>query len=656
MLGSAKQTSAKRLNRHRLVLWGLTLMLCVGLWSCGSSVRRPANVSDLQPGDEATLSGKITEVSPPVAIQALGQALERYQPQVKILSPTPNQVLKDDQVTVQFQVMDLPLFKNQEFGLGPHLHVFLDNQPYQAVYDPTQPLTLSGLTPGTHTLRAIASRPWHELFKNDGSYAQVTFHVFTKTLDNNPDAQQPLITYSRPQGSYGAEPIMLDFYLTNVPLHLIAQEQTDDDIKDWRIRATVNGQSFVFDEWLPIYLKGFSRGKNWVQLELLDEAGNAIANTFNNTARIINYEPGGSDTLSQLVRGEISVAKVKGIVDPNYIYVPEPEPTPEPEPETSPEPTPLPTPSPEPLPLPEAPSDSQPPAPSAETERSSSVQDKQDKGESDDRISSDRPDESSSEFSDEFPSESSDNTPIPIPQQLRQPNPAILPKVVAPAPATADDVEDLQDFSTIEDPANADDLRLDNTAAPDDPLSEESSLNEAETNPTGVETERSPTGLPSAEPDAPPQRNRFFQTLRNRAAQFRQQTKESVKPSSEERSLEPVPESADSPADPAPIPFIDPLTEPALEPTLTLPSRTRPAPIPPKSSDDASSPRAVLSPIPSRISPSPTVTAPRQVRDGRILEEGAAARNESSHSRPYIEEPGSLGIDSLDPVETLEAE
>jgi len=33
---------------------------------------------------------------------------------------------------------------------------------------------------------------------------------FTKTPDNNPDAE-PLLTYSRPKGSYGAEPILLDF-------------------------------------------------------------------------------------------------------------------------------------------------------------------------------------------------------------------------------------------------------------------------------------------------------------------------------------------------------------------------------------------------------------------------------------------------------------
>ncbi|NJL87498.1 MAG: hypothetical protein HC886_18400 [Leptolyngbyaceae cyanobacterium SM1_1_3] len=227
---------------------------------------------------------------------------------------------------------------------------------------------LEDLAPGTHTLRVFASRPWHESFKNQGAYDQITFHIYAKTPVYNPERDRPLLTYSRPQGRYGAEPIMLDFYLTNVPLHLIAQEDAEDDIPDWRIRCGVNGQSFIFDQWQPIYLQGFKPGKNWVQLELIDEQGNPIPNTFNNTVRVIDYQPGGTDTLSQLVRGELTLAAVKGIVDPTYeppavpaAIAPAPEvPTAEPEPEVFPD-----TPKPEPPqvnPEPSEPLRTQPPA------------------------------------------------------------------------------------------------------------------------------------------------------------------------------------------------------------------------------------------------------------------------------------------------------
>jgi hypothetical protein len=235
-------------------------------------------------------------------------------------------VLKDNTVQVQVQVKDLPLFQQQDLELGPHLTVVLDNQSYYEVYDASQPLTLDDLEPGTHSLRVFASRPWHESFKNGGAYAQTTFHVFTKTPENNPSGDRPLLTYNWPRDTVRAEPVLLDFYLTNAPLHLVAQERADDDILDWKIRCTINGQSFVFDQWGPIYLKGFKPGKNWVQVELIDETGNLIPNAYNNTVRLITYEPGGQDTLSKLVRSDVSLKDVRGIVDPDYVpEIPEPE-------------------------------------------------------------------------------------------------------------------------------------------------------------------------------------------------------------------------------------------------------------------------------------------------------------------------------------------
>jgi len=311
----------------------ITGVLVLSLISCGDradsqSAFRAATPAGAGSVSSSQLAGSISEVSPPEVIQELRPALEIYQPQVAILSPQPNEVLQDDTLTVQLQVQDLPIFKNQELDMGPHLHVILDNQPYIAVYDLNKPLVFPDISPGTHSLRVFASRPWHESFKNEGAYAQTTFHIFTKTQDNNPDATQPLLTYSRPKGSYGAEPVLLDFYLTNAPLHLVAQEDSKDDIADWRIRCTINGNSFVLDRWQPIYLKGFKPGKNWVQLEFLDEQGNSVKNVFNNTVRLIAYEPKGKDPLSKLVRGELTAAEARGIVDPNYTTSATPKPTP----------------------------------------------------------------------------------------------------------------------------------------------------------------------------------------------------------------------------------------------------------------------------------------------------------------------------------------
>ena len=298
----------------------LIALLAVVIVTCGGCAR-PTQPTVLltEPSVQPNhLIGEVAEVSPPETLVTLKQIIDAYTPQVRILSPRPGEILEGTAVTVRLQVRGLPLFKDATWQLGPHLHLFLDDQPYQAVYDLSEPIVLDNLSPGTHTLRVFASRPWHESFKNQGAFDQRTFHVFAQTPQREVNASAPLLTYSRPQGTYGAEPIMLDFYLTNAPLHLSAQADGNDTLTDWRVRCTINGQSFVFDQWQPIYLKGFKPGRNWLQLELIDAQGQAIDNPFNNTVRIIDYQPGGEDTLAKLVRGELGLEQVLGIVDPTY--------------------------------------------------------------------------------------------------------------------------------------------------------------------------------------------------------------------------------------------------------------------------------------------------------------------------------------------------
>ena len=294
-----------------------TLIFALGVTGCTHS---DANVLI----DLVSLAGQqspknliqLQEVSPPALLEDLRSSLSPYQPQLKIITPAPNAIVDSTTIAVTFELQDYPLFKDPDFGMGPHIHLFLDDRSYTAIYSTAEPLILENLEPGTHTLRAFASRPWHESFKNEGAYAQVTFHVFTETGNNAPDPTLPLLTYSRPQGTYGAEPIMLDFYLTNAPLHFLASADPEDEIPDWRIRATINGESFLIDRWEPLYLTGFKEGLNWVKLEFLGEDGEPIVNGFNTTARLIEYYPGGTDGLSRIVRGEVDREAALAIVLP----------------------------------------------------------------------------------------------------------------------------------------------------------------------------------------------------------------------------------------------------------------------------------------------------------------------------------------------------
>lgn len=300
-------------------------VLVLGLWGCGD--RLEASIpSELTPEvTQPVVTPALTEVAVPSLIAELRQELDQYQPQVQIVSPRPGETLNSTTVSIQLKVSDLPTFKDESLGMGPHIHLFLDDQPYQAVYDVSQPIVLENLTPGSHLIRAFASRPWHESFKNEGAYAESTFNIFTASNTNIPDFQQPLLTYSRPQGTYGAEPIMLDFYLTNAPLHFVAQEDETDNVNDWRIRVTVNGESFVLSDWQPIYLKGFKKGENWVKLEFIDDQGELLENDYNNPVRVINFDPKVNDTLAKLVQNKLSLRTAKGMVTTKELP-PEPAP------------------------------------------------------------------------------------------------------------------------------------------------------------------------------------------------------------------------------------------------------------------------------------------------------------------------------------------
>lgn len=312
------QRSLKYIGRIAIkgVMGSLIALLLFGCASRPQSVRLLELPDIPEPGEERQLSGDISEVAPPAIFSDLDELIADVRPQIAIASPKLNQTLTATTLTPKLTLRGLSIYKDETLNLGPHLQVILDNQPAQTLYSLDEPIEFSELAPGSHTLRVLAVKPWGESFKNAEAYAQTTFHIFAQTSENTPKAEQPQLIYSEPQGTYGAQPVLLDFYLNNAPLHSIAE--TDPDIKDWRIRCDVNGQSFLFNQWQPVYLQGFKPGQNWVRLELIDEQGELIENDFNSTVRLIDFDPELRDTLARLTRGELSIRKVGQIVDPDY--------------------------------------------------------------------------------------------------------------------------------------------------------------------------------------------------------------------------------------------------------------------------------------------------------------------------------------------------
>jgi hypothetical protein len=293
-----------------------------------------------------------TTVSPPVAQElalvsrppAIDQEMkqrgeqDQARPELRVISPPNHSHINGSTVDVKLDLSgDLKGYrphKDPATGEGNHIHVILDNQPYEAYYELNQPFELRNVTEGKHTLRVFPSRPWHESYKNAGAFQMVDFTVKgggdaskptttkdgqmmaspTKSPVGKPEASKaampnasptparegkamassnagavdmlkPLLTYSRPKGDYSgadADSIMIDFWLTNASL----QGQGDD----YRVRYSIDGGTPGFiDMWDPIWLTGWTSGKHTVKLELIDKNGQVVENGgYNSTTREIN--------------------------------------------------------------------------------------------------------------------------------------------------------------------------------------------------------------------------------------------------------------------------------------------------------------------------------------------------------------------------------
>ncbi|HYJ45223.1 MAG TPA: hypothetical protein VEV81_01325 [Pyrinomonadaceae bacterium] len=271
---------------------------------------------------------------------------DQAKPVLKFIEPREGATLPGSTVNLKLALSgDLKGYKpgkDPATNMGNHIHVILDNQPYEAYYNLDQPFELRNVSEGKHTLRVFPSRPWHESFKSEGAFQMVSFTVKgggdaskptttntgqvmadnksgankaetpkaganTNTPANSNtaaparegkdmaagtasdvDAKKPLLTYSRPKGEYkgpDAEAIMIDFWLTNAKLQ--------GDGGDYRVRYSIDGgEAKYIDKWEPIWLKGWTAGKHTVKLELVDKSGGVVANgDYNSTSRDITITP-----------------------------------------------------------------------------------------------------------------------------------------------------------------------------------------------------------------------------------------------------------------------------------------------------------------------------------------------------------------------------
>ena len=214
---------------------------------------------------------------PPMAIVA-GERREvpAPTPRVRIVAPAANATVREDRVEVRLDVQHWRDVANASDMR--HVHLVLDNNPYVRVDDPTRPVPLEHLSPGTHVLRAFPGWETHETVKTAGAYASVVFHVGAPSRDLNFNPRAPLLTYSRPKGRVegaGADHILLDFYLANVPGNQLGP-------RGYRVRPSIDGAAQAeLTAWAPYYIDHLPDGEHTITLELLGPNGQPAPGPFN---------------------------------------------------------------------------------------------------------------------------------------------------------------------------------------------------------------------------------------------------------------------------------------------------------------------------------------------------------------------------------------
>jgi len=357
---------------------GLVIGLALLLPFCppvqaASQAEGPGPLEKLRPLIKTSApDGHLQELPPPLAVQQIQAALADRQPRVTILAPADGTNVPNGNWTLKLLAQDWPLTDGGALGLGPHVVIQIDDQePIRLTEHRSTPqgdslqLTLPALTPGSHRITAYAAKPWGEAAKNSGAASQIRIDRVAANPLTVPKPGSPQLLAVSPLAVVSSEPVLLDWLLLDAPL----QHLRDND-GSWRLRVSVNGDSFITDQNVPIWLKGWNSGSNSLQLELLDGRGKPLNPPFNSLVSELVLKPSAPKPRWQL--GRLSAEELASLVGqtptpatprptkPKAVAAPIPAPEPPPQSTTKPEPEPEPQPAEPALPVEPQPAEPEP--------------------------------------------------------------------------------------------------------------------------------------------------------------------------------------------------------------------------------------------------------------------------------------------------------
>ena len=301
-------------------IWAV-LLTAVVLLSAGLPVHaRPGFFnrdlgSSTKPIPSSAPSGKIQEVAPPGAVQQLRQELQRHHPSLRLVDPSNDSVVSTQALELSFEITDWPLSSDPELGLGPHIAIQIDNRSPLRLSDSNGnrlTVRIDDLEAGSHRFSAWAAYPWGEAVQSPGASIQGRIHLWQKLPGTQPDHDAPWLTPVPPAGEQGLQPLLVDWLLWNAPL----QNLREGDGR-WRLRISIDGDSFLVDHQEALWLKGSNGASSHdIQMELLNGLGEPITPVFNNQLVHLKAPSGPKPGWMRSRLNESQLARLSGSPEP----------------------------------------------------------------------------------------------------------------------------------------------------------------------------------------------------------------------------------------------------------------------------------------------------------------------------------------------------
>jgi len=301
--------------KRRAALFSLFFVAAIVSTSCGQQAGQQNSANSNTANSNAARADKHTATPPdakPMGREAPGyyQAGPSGPVSLRFTSPQDGQTIDGNSVAPTFTTANYPIYMDEERKKGQHIHVILDNEPYEADHNPEKPFSpetgkFNNLKPGLHTLRAFPSREWHESIKEPDAFDFVVFYVGPKPGGAAVNKSAPLLTYSRPKGEYrwkdDPRGVMLDFFVTNATLGL----------NDYKVKYSLDGkQPQIVNRWEPVWWKWeeLTPGDHTVVIELVDKENKPVpfkvgSANYNRTERTFKILREGEQPLAPAPAG-----------------------------------------------------------------------------------------------------------------------------------------------------------------------------------------------------------------------------------------------------------------------------------------------------------------------------------------------------------------